>query len=67
MALQVGDPSLLMSLPFPDIAHDTAAIAVAMDIQYENWHGRQVRSQRHGTLSFHRHKAHFPATLPQPR
>ncbi len=46
MTLQVGDPHLFVRLPLPDVAHDTAAVAVAVDVQNQDRHGRQHGSGR---------------------
>jgi hypothetical protein len=33
MTLQIGDPDLLPGFTLPNVTHDAAAVAVAMDIQ----------------------------------
>jgi hypothetical protein len=77
MTIQIGDADLLVGFPLPDVTHNASAIAVAMNIQDENWHRRQLRSelsrlggcyafimqQGHGVLSFRRHEGRFPEPL----
>src|ERR1700742_954549 len=41
MAIQIGHSHLLVRLTLPDITHDTAAVAVSVDIQNENRYLRQ--------------------------
>lgn len=68
MSIQIGYPDLLTDLPLPDVTHDTAAVAMVVDIQDQNGHGGQARvepsfrrrcrrffmQQRHGAPSFPR-------------
>ena len=45
MTIQIGDADLLVGFPLPDVTHNAAAITVTMNIQDENWHRRQLRSE----------------------
>jgi hypothetical protein len=42
MTIQIGDADLLMGFPLPDVTHDAAAIAVAVNIQDQDRHRGQL-------------------------